>query len=219
MPVEIEAQQPVGDGRALAGGVGIPLADARFVVEEVDRALDAHRPRHTGARHGERRFHRRTQIAHAPDFHEPLDVRLDQGALVDVLQRTTALQRGGCGAAEQDHGRLRELRVLERGDGVGETGTRGHCGDARHAGQSRHRVGSEHRGRLVAHVDDADAARLGRRQDRRDVAAAKGEHEAHTVRRQRRADAIAAMHDDRFHFHPAYPWLSCCAVCSCTSTL
>ncbi len=32
MPREIEAQQPVRDRRALAGGVGVPLADACFVV-------------------------------------------------------------------------------------------------------------------------------------------------------------------------------------------
>ena len=68
MSVEIKAQQPVGDGTALARRVGIPLADGRFVVEEIDRTLDAHRPRHAGARHGERLAHRRAQIARRAGF-------------------------------------------------------------------------------------------------------------------------------------------------------
>src|SRR3990172_3837900 len=76
------------------------------------------RPRHALARHGKRLIYRRAQIALAPDFSEKLDVRLDQRALVDVLQRAAALQRGGRGAAEQDDGRLRQLRALERGGGV-----------------------------------------------------------------------------------------------------
>ena len=90
-------------------------------------------------------------------------MRRHQRALVDVLQRAAALQRGGRRAAEQDHRRLRQLRVLQRGDGVADArpgGDRGHAGPARQAGR---RVGGEHRRGLVAHVDDTDAARLGAR--------------------------------------------------------
>ncbi len=116
-------------------------------------------------------------------------------------KRAAALQRGGRGAAEQNDRRLRELRVLERGDGVREPGARRHRGDAGHAGQACHRIGGEHRSRLVAHVDDAHAARLGRGEYGRDMAAAQGEHKAHALGRQRRSDAVAAVHGDRFHFH------------------
>ena len=69
-------------------------------------------------------------------------------------------------------------------------------GDRRHAGragQPRDGVGGEHRGGLVAHVDDADAARLGRDQDRRDVPAAQREDARHAVRLQRLGDAVAAV--------------------------
>ena len=81
--------------------------------------------------------------------------------------------------------RLRELRVLERGDRVGEAGARGHGRHAGRAGEARHRVGREDGGRLVARVDDADAAALGRDEDRRDVPAAEREDER--ARRARRA--------------------------------
>ena len=56
---------------------------------------------------------------------------------------------------------------------------------------------------LVADVDDAHAARLGRGQYRRDVAAAERKHEAHAVRRERRGYALASVRGNRFHFHRA----------------
>ena len=104
---------------------------------------------------------------------------------------------------------MRQPRVFERGQRVGDAGAGGDRRDAGLAGQPRHGVGGEDGGRLVAHIDDADAARLGGDEDRRDVAAAQGEEEADAVRRQRRGDAVAAMRrlqrDEaagRGRFHP-----------------
>ena len=88
---------------------------------------------------------------------------------------------------------MRQLGVFERGQRVGDAGPRGDRSDAGLAGQPRHGVGGEDGGRLVARVDDADAARLGGDEDRRNVAAAEGEEEADAVRRQRRGDAVAAV--------------------------
>ncbi len=191
--VEVPAQRPVGQRAALAGRVGVPLADRGLVVQQVHRALDEHRPRHAALRQREGFGQRGCEVAHAPRLEEALDVRLDQRALGDVLQRAAALQRGGRGAAEQDQRRLRELRVLQRRDGVGDArpgSDRGHAGPPR---QARRGVGRKHRGGLVAHVDDADAARLGRAQDRRDVPAAQREKHRHAMRLQHLGDAIAAM--------------------------
>jgi hypothetical protein len=120
-------------------------------------------------------------------------VRRHQRALVDVLQRAAPLQRGGRGAADQHQRRLRELGVLQRGDGVADAGPGRDRRDARQAGEARGGVGREHGGGLVAHVDDADAARLGRAEDGRDVAAAQGEDGLHAVRQQRVGHAVAAV--------------------------
>ena len=193
MALEIEAQQTVGDRRPLARRVGVPFADRLLVVEQVDRAFDEDRARHAFARDGERFGDRRREVAHPPHALRPFDERRDDRPLVDVLQRAASLQRGRRGAADQQQRRLRQLGVLERGQRVGDAGTGGDRRDARLAGQPRHGVGGEDRGRLVARVDDADAARLGGDEDRRDVAAAEGEEKAHAVRRQRRGDAVAAV--------------------------
>ena len=75
------------------------------------------------------------------------------------------------------------------------------------ARQPRRGVGGEHRGGLVAHVDDADAARLGRAQDRRDVAAAQREQAGHAVGLQRLGDAVAAVAYGCCSVMPTPPWL------------
>ena len=212
VPVQVEAQHPVGGAGALARRLGVPLADRRLVVQQVHRAFHEHRAGHAGAGDGEGLLDGRAQVAHLHDLAEQLDVRLHQRPLVDVLQRAAALQRGGRRPTEQDHRRLRQLRVLQRGDGVGDAGAGGDGGHAGNARKPRRGVGREHGGCFVAHVDDADAAGLGRAEDRRDVAAAQGEEAAHAVHAQRFGHAVAAMAQGkgRFHriflFRPSGPW-------------
>ena len=75
MPVQVPAQRAVGQGCALAGGVGIPLADRGFVVQQVHRAFDEHRAGHAGLRQREGLGHCRAQVAHAPHLQEALDMR------------------------------------------------------------------------------------------------------------------------------------------------
>src|SRR6185436_15016729 len=96
--------------------------------------------------------------------------------------------------AQNDHGRLGELRVLDRGEGVGDPrpgGDRGHTGDA---GQPEDGVGGEHGVHLVPGVDDPDSALLGADEDGRDVAAAQGEEEAHALADQDLSDQISSVH-------------------------
>ena len=134
VPLEVEAQQPLGDRGSLARRLAVPGADARFVIEQVDRTLDEGRSRHAVAGGGEGFLHRGREIADAADPFHQLDVGRDDGALVDVLQRAAALQRGGGGAAERTTGDWASSRVLERGQRIGDAGTRG---DRGHAGQRR----------------------------------------------------------------------------------
>ena len=161
MAVQVPAQRPVGED------VPLPAASAyHWRIEASSYSRSTGHSMNTGPGTpdcGQREGlgHRGAELAHAADLEEALDVRLDQRALVDVLQRAAALQRGGRGAADQDHRRLRQLRVLQRGDGVGDAGPGGDRGHARPARQPRGGIGGEDGGDLVAHVDDADAARLG----------------------------------------------------------
>lgn len=74
------------------------------------------------------------------------------------------------------------LRVLHGRDGVGEAGaSRDRC-DAGYAGQPGDGIGGKHGVDLVPHVDNADALRLGRDEDRGDVAAHQREQELDTWR-------------------------------------
>ena len=216
MAIEIEAPQPVGDRRALAGRVGVPGADRRFVIEQIDRAFDKDRARHAGAGDGEGFDNRRREVAHAPHPLRPFDEGRDHRPLVDVLQRAAPLERGRRGAADQQERRLREPRVFERGQRIGDAGAGGDRRHARPAGQSRDGVGGEDRGRLVAHIDDANAAGLGGDENGRDVAAAQREEKAHALRLQGRGDTVAAMGGaasrgagrGRFHGHIHPPILA-----------
>ncbi len=191
--VQVPAQQPVAYRRALAGRVRIPLADQRLVVQQIDGTLDKDRAGH--AAHGVPQpvLDRRTKVTHLAHARHVLDVRRDQRALVDVLQRAASLQRSRRCASEQQHRALGELRVLQRGDRVRQARAGGHGRHAGTAGQPRHRVGREHGRRFVAGVDDADAARPRRREDRRDVPAAQREDERNAVGVQDIGDAIAAV--------------------------
>jgi hypothetical protein len=178
MALQVPAQRAVGERRALARRIGVPLADGGLVVQQVDRAFDEHRPRHAELRPGQRLStagpRSRTRVT--------LIKSLTCGATSGRWSMSCSAPRpcSAVGAAPpiSSSGRLRELRVLERGDGVGDAGPGGDRGHAGDAGQPRRGVGGEDGGDLVAGVDDADAARLGRRQDGRDVPAAQREDHA-----------------------------------------
>ena len=99
--------------------------------------------------------------------------------LVDVLERAAPPEDGRRRPAEKDEGRLREAGVLERRDRVRHARSGRDGRHARHAREPGDGVGREDGGRLVPRVDDADAARLRRGEDRRDVPAAEREQEPH----------------------------------------
>ena len=91
-------------------------------------------------------------------------------------------------------GGLGHLRVLDGGEGVGESRPGRHRRHAGPAGQARHGVGGEDGGRLVAGVDHPDAAALGAHEDGRDVPAAEGEEEGDALGLQDRRHDFAAVH-------------------------
>jgi hypothetical protein len=95
---------------------------------------------------------------------------------------------------EEDERRLREARVLERRERVRHARPGGDRRHARHAGQPRDGVRREDGRRLVPRVHDADAPRLRRGEDRRDVPAAEGEEEPDAVPDEDLGDEIAAAH-------------------------
>jgi hypothetical protein len=197
MARQVRAQQAVAERAAAGSHARVPVAHQRLAVEQVDRHLDDHRPGHAARGDREGAIERRREIAHPPYRNRPFYCWLGHRDLVDVLERAAPLERGRRGAGKQHQRRRREAGVLERGERVGEAGPRGHRGDSGDAGQPRHRIGGEHRGRLVPHVDHPQSARLARDQDRRDVAAAKGEHEAHAAGLEGLRDQLAAVHRSR----------------------
>ena len=69
--------------------------------------------------------------------------------------------------------------------------------DARDAREPADGVGREDGGRLVPRVDDAEAARLRRREDRRDVPAAEGEEELHAVPDEDLGDELAPVRHEQ----------------------
>lgn len=94
--------------------------------------------------------------------------------LVDVLKGAAAAQHGGGRAAEEQHGRLGHLRVLDGRHGVGDARPGRDGGHAHVACEARGRVRGEDRVDLLTHVDHAHPMALRAHQDRRDVPAARG---------------------------------------------
>ncbi len=206
MALHIKAQQAAREPCALAGRIAVPLPHERFLIKEVGRALDEGRPLHARARGGEGVFDGGYEVAHPADALEEFHVRRNDGALVDVLQRAAPLQKRWRGSAKQHHGRLRHLRVLERGYGIGDARACGYGGHAWNAGQPCGGVGGENGGRFAARIDDADAPCFRARKDRRDVPAAEREQQAHAMCLKRRGDPGAAM-PGRFDIlvHSSFP--------------
>ena len=183
--VEVAAQVPLrrrlDEPLRLARLPAIPAPDERLVVEEVDRALDEDGAGDSRPGDGERPLERGDEVPHLRDRRRPLDDRLHEGELVDVLEGPPATQDRRRRATEEDERRRREPGVLQRRDRVRHPRPGRHRGDAGHAGEPGDGVGREDGRRLVPGVDDADSARLRRREDRRDVPAAEGEEEPHAV--------------------------------------
>ena len=172
MPVDIVAQERVGDGPAFAGSLAIPMAHNQLGVEQVDRKLDENRPLHALARCGERLFNHRADVPDAPDLPEKLHMRRGDGPLVDVLQRAAPLQQRWRRPSQKHDRRLGKLRILQGGDSIGDPRPRRDRRDSRHAREAGDCIGGEHGRGLVPCVDDADATRLRACENGRDMAAA-----------------------------------------------
>ena len=181
MAAEVPLRRRFDEPLRLARLPAVPAPDERLVVEEVDGALDEDGPGNPLAARREGPLERRDEVADRLHGDGPLHDRLHERELVDVLQRAASPEDRRRRPAEEDERRLREARVLERGDRVRHPGARRHRRDAGNAGEPGDRVGGEDRRGLVARVDDAEAPRLRRREDRGDVPAAEGEEELHPV--------------------------------------
>ena len=160
MPVDIVAQHGIGDRPALAGSLAIPFAHNRLGIKQVDGKLDEGWPLHAFARGRERFFDGGANVLNSPDLPEKLHVRRGNGALIDVLQSAAPLQQRRRRPSQKYDGGLRELRILQRGYGIGDPGPRGDRHDSRHARQPGDCVGREHGRGLGPGVYDADAMRL-----------------------------------------------------------
>ena len=171
MPVDIVAQQRVGDRAPLAGGLAIPVAHNRLGIKQIDREFDEGRPLHALARRSECFFDGRADVPDAAELPQKLHMRRDNGALIDVLQGAAALQQCWRGPSQQHDGRLSELRVFQCGHRIGEPRPRRHRRNS-NACQPGDGIGGKHRGRLAPRVYDAHAARFRARENGRDVAAA-----------------------------------------------
>ncbi len=168
--VEVTAEVPLRRGLdeplRLAGLPAVPAADERLVVEEIHRALDEDRARDPFATDRKRPLERGDEVPHLRHRRRPLDDGPDEPELIDVLERTAPPEDGRRRTAEKNEGRLREAGVLERRDRVRHARSGRHGRHARHPREPGDGIGSEDGGRLVPRVDDADAARLRRGQDR-----------------------------------------------------
>eukprot|EP00053_Salpingoeca_punica_P015436 m.142372 g.142372 ORF g.142372 m.142372 type:complete len:643 (-) comp16709_c0_seq3:49-1977(-) len=169
------------------------LHDGRVRVERVDGELDKDGPRHARLRLIEGLPHHGHNVAHPGDGRAELAERLEERHLVNILQRTAALEQGGSSTAEEDDWRLGHLRVLDGRHRVGQAWAGGHGCDAGHASHARNRVCRKDGRHLMAGVDHADARFLRGDKDGRDVAADKREDELDPVLLQHLCDQLAAV--------------------------
>ena len=194
MPFEVCTQRACPQRATRRRRLGVPAAYHRFVVQQVDRALDEYRARHAVPGCVERSCDRRHEVANATHSLCVLDERSHQAHLVDILQGALVLQHGRRGTAQDDDRGLGEFRVLDRRDGIRQPGSRGHRRDAGYPREARGRIGGEYGRGFVSHVDYADAEGPRAAQDRRDVATAEREQLPYTLRMQVPRNAVAAVH-------------------------
>ena len=100
---QVHAHDAIREGIAFRRRAVVPLADYRFVVQQVDRALDEDGPRDPALRNLESLRDSRCEVAHAFDRPTPLHMRLEQRELIDVLQRSAPLQQRRRRTAEHNH--------------------------------------------------------------------------------------------------------------------
>ena len=200
MPAEVPLRRRLDEPLRLARLPAIPAADERLVVEEIHRALDEDRARDPFATDRERPLERGDEVPHLRHRRRPLDDGPDEPELVDVLERAATPEDRRRRPAEKDEGRLREAGVLERRDRVRHARSGRHGRDAGDSGEPGDGIGREDGGRLVPRVDDADAARLRRSKDRRDVTSAEREQEPHALPDEDFGDEVAPGR----HRHPLW---------------
>ena len=188
-------------GLGLARAAPVPLPHQRFRIEQINGALHEDRSGHPRGGGPEGLGQHLGDVAVAFDRERLLDHRSQQSQLLDVLERTAALEDGGGGPAEYHHGRLGHGRVFEGGDRVGDPRPGRHRGHAGHPGQPGHGVGGEYGIGFVTHVDHAQAALAGGRQNGGNVAAAEGKHERNPAFFQKTGNGIAAVGFHRMCLH------------------
>ena len=126
--------------------------------------------------------------------------------VVHILQTAAVLLRTGVAAREHQHGRARNMRVGDAGNGIGHSRASGDQRHAEFAGQFGMRLRHVDGGTLVADVDDADAFRIEPHPDRHDVAAAQREHARDATTLQETCDEVGGA--IRRDFHCATPLVS-----------
>ncbi len=169
------------------------MAHDGLAVKQIDGAFDEDRALHALASGGERLLQGRLDVPHAPDLVDEFYMRRNYGPLIDILERAASLKQRRGRASENHEGRLGELRVLERGHGVGDAWASRHSGDPRRARQPRDGVGCEHRRGLAPRVDDANALRFCAGENGRDMPAAQCEDRGYAVRRKCRRNPVTSM--------------------------
>ena len=123
--------------------------------------------------------------------------------VVHVLQAAAIFLRAGVAAREHQHGRTRNMRVGDAGDGIGHSRASRNQRHAEFTGEFGMRLRHVDGGTLVADIDDADAFRIEPHPDRHDVAAAQREHALDATTLQETCDQVGGA--IRRDFHGATP--------------
>ena len=85
MTLEIQSHEPVRQRSTFRHGGVVPLTNHRFVIQQIDGALDEHRARHLALCNPEAFLERRREVAHSLDRRAPFHVRPEKRELVDIL--------------------------------------------------------------------------------------------------------------------------------------
>jgi hypothetical protein len=165
-----------------------------FFVKKIDRALDEHRTRNSALRDGKGTQQHRYQISNPRDTRGPFDMGLEQSHLIDVLKGAPPLQDCAGRTTQQDHRRLCELGVLDRGNGVGDPGARRYRRHPGRPGEPGNGVGGKDSVGLVANIDHADSHPFGGDQNGRDVAPTQSEQKSDALLVEDLGDELAAVH-------------------------
>ena len=182
-------------GRVSQVGGSVPLADQRFVVEQVDRELHEHRPGHPRFGRPERLFEGGHDVADAPNRARPCDVRRASRVIWSMSCSAPRPCRAvGAAPATTITGDWASWAFLTA---VIVFVTPGPAVTAATPGRPVSRatgVGGEDGGGLVPGVDDPDPEGLGADQHAVRCAAAQGEQEPNALRPQDLGHQVSAVH-------------------------